>query len=114
MKMLEMELACELNDEELQSRGRMLSETIWHIDETEEARTNAMKEFKETLVGLHETQRKLAKVIVNRVEMRMVRVQECFHSPREGIKQLVRMDTGEVVRELEMTVAEKQLILWPS
>ena len=37
-----------------------------------------------------------------------------FHTPCEGIKRVVRMDTGEVVREEGMTNAEKQLNLWDS
>jgi len=48
---LELELPCMLTDEEVQSRGRMLGETIWSIDETNTARTEAMKKFKERLVG---------------------------------------------------------------
>ena len=39
----ELELPCTLTDEEVQSRGRMLCETIWVIDEVQKARTEAMK-----------------------------------------------------------------------
>lgn len=109
---LELELPCMLTDEEVQSRGRMLGETIWSIDETNTARTEAMKKFKERLVGLNEQQRKLARIIRNRVEPRMVHCAVRFHMPCEGMKRIVRMDTGEVVREEQMTDSEKQLNLF--
>lgn len=111
---VEMELPCALTDEEVQSRGRMLGETIWTIDETTAARTAAMKEFKERLVGLNETQRKLARVIRNRVENRMVYCAVHYHVPGEGLKRIIRTDTGEVVSEVEMTEPEKQLHLFAS
>jgi hypothetical protein len=71
-----------------------------------------MKEFKERLVGLNEQQRKLARVIRGRVELRMVQCAVLFHAPLEGVKRIVRMDTGEVVREEPMTDSEKQLNLF--
>jgi hypothetical protein len=111
-KRIEMELPCALTDEEVQSRGRMLGETIWAIDETQAARTSAMKEFKERLVGLNEMQRKLAGSIRDRMENRMVGCALQFHTPGEGMKRTVRLDTGEVVREEPMSEAEKQLNLF--
>lgn len=109
---IELELPCALTDEEVQSRGRMLSETIWEIDDTEAARTSAMKKFKERLTGLNEQQRKLATAIRERVEKRMVQCAVLFHDPCEGIKRVVRLDTGEMVREEPMTDSEKQLNLF--
>ncbi len=109
---IEEELPCMLTDDELQSRGRMLCETIWQIDDTEAARTEAMKGFKQRLTGLNETQRKLAKVIRDRIETRMVRCVVRYHVPAEGAKRVMRTDTGEVVREEPMTDAEKQLNLF--
>ncbi|MDR3799709.1 MAG: hypothetical protein P4K93_16265, partial [Terracidiphilus sp.] len=109
---IEIELPCALTDEEIQSRGRMLGETIWAIDDTNAARTASMKEFKERLVGLNEQQRKLAIIIGNRVEKRMVRCAVQFHTPCEGMKRVVRLDTGEMVREEPMTDSEKQLNLF--
>jgi hypothetical protein len=96
---IELELPCALTDEEVQSRSRMLGETVWEIDETNTARSAAMKEFKERLVGLNEQQRKLSRMIRNRVEARMVRCAVQFHTPAEGLKRVIRMDTGEMVSE---------------
>lgn len=112
MNLTELELPCALTDEEVYSRSRMLGETVSLIDDTQAARTAAMKEFKERLVGLNETQRKLARIIRDRVESRMVRCVVRFHSPGEGMKRTVRTDTGEMVREEAMTESEKQLNLF--
>jgi hypothetical protein len=109
---IELELFCTLIDDEVRSRGLMLGETIWAIDDTNSARTAAMKEFKERLVGLNEQQRKLARIIRERAEQRMVSCAVQFHTPCEGIKRIVRIDTGEMVREEPMTNSEKQLNLF--
>jgi hypothetical protein len=109
---IERELMCGLTDEEVQSRGRMLGETVTAIDDTNSARTSAMKEFKERLVGLNEQQRKLARMIRDRSEWRMVVCLVQFHVPGEGMKRIVRMDTGEVVGEDKMTDGEKQMNLF--
>lgn len=107
--MVERELPCALTDEEVLSRGRMLGETISKIDELQEARTSAMKRYRDQIEGLVEQQRKLAVIIRDRVETRLVRCGTLFHSPAEGMKRIIRMDTGEVVGECAMTDAEKQL-----
>lgn len=111
--LIEKDLPCELTDAEVQSRGRMLSETIWAIDATNAARSETMKEFKDRLTGLNETQRKLAQAIQSRVEKRIVQCAQKFHVPVEGRKRVTRLDTGEVVLESAMTDAEKQLNLFP-
>jgi hypothetical protein len=109
-----MELACALTDDEVRSRGDLLSETITRMDDLQEERASAMKRYKEQLTGLAETQRKVARAIQTRCEVRMVRCGVLYHSPSEGMKRIVRMDTGEVVREEVMTDAEKQLNLFES
>jgi hypothetical protein len=109
---LELQLFCTLTDAEVQQRGLMLGETVSAIDATNTARTEAMKKFKESLVGLTEQQRKLAHIIRERAEERMVSCAVQYHMPSEGTKRVIRLDTGEVVREEEMTNSEKQLNLF--
>lgn len=109
---IERELLCGLTDEEVQSRGRLLSETVTTIDEINEARTAAAKQFKERVTGLVELQRRLSKAIRERAEMRMVVCAVQFHRPSEGMKRIVRTDTGEVLCEEPMTDGEKQLHLF--
>jgi hypothetical protein len=111
-KRIELELPCELTDEELHSRARMISETIGQIDDVQAARTEQMKKFKEHLTGLVEMQRKLARIIKTGIEPRMVYCAVLFHTPCEGHKRIIRTDTGEPVREEPMTDQEKQLNLF--
>ncbi len=108
----EMEFACALSEDELRARGRMLGETIYAIDETNAERAETMRKFKDTLTGLNERQRKLAAAIRSRTETRLVNCVVYYHTPDEGIKLVVRTDTGEVVGEMPMTNAEKQLNLF--
>lgn len=111
---MELQLFCTLTDEEVQSRGLMLGETVSLIDDTNSARTTAMKEYKDRLTGLTERQRELAQIIRERSEKRMVECRVIFHAPSEGMKRVVRLDTGEQVREEPMTTAEKQMNLFAS
>ena len=111
---VELALMCTLTDLEVQSRGNMLGETVGSIDETNRSLTETRKRFKEKLVGLNETQRKLARILHERAEERMVDCVVQFHTPCEGIKRVIRMDTGEVVKENPMTNSEKQLNLFDS
>lgn len=113
-KRVELELFCALTDEELRSRGMALVETVTAIDETNSARTQTMREFKERLMGLVEQQRKLSCVIRAQAEKRMVPCMMLFHVPSEGTKRIVRLDTGEVVREEAMTPGELQLNIFSS
>ena len=110
--LIERKLICHLTDAELQSRGRMLSETIALIDQVQSARAQVNKEFKEKITGLQEEQRRLAAAYVNRAEERLVECAVQFHRPSEGIKRIVRTDTGEVIAEESMTDQEKQLNLF--
>jgi hypothetical protein len=111
-KRIELELPCELTDEELHSRARMISETIGEIDALQGSRTEAMRQFKERLTGLVEMQRKLARIITTGIESRMVYCVVMFHAPCEGLKRIIRTDTGEAVREEPMTDQERQLNLF--
>jgi hypothetical protein len=113
-KRIELELYCNLTDDEVQSRGLMLVEAITERDQVDAARREAGKRFKDKLVGLDERQRKLGRVIRERAEHRMVQCMVLFHMPVEATKRIVRLDTGEVVREEPMTQGECQLNMFAS
>jgi hypothetical protein len=108
-KKTELELFCQLTEEERLSRALMLAETVHAIDETEAARTALGKEFREKITGLLEQQRKLSRILHDQAERRLVECRTFFHVPIQGSKRIVRMDTGEMVREEAMTAAELQL-----
>lgn len=78
------------------------------------ARREAAKKYRDRLVGLDERQRKLGRVIRDRAESRMVQCVALYHTPVEATKRIVRLDTGEVVREEPMTQGECQLNMFAS
>lgn len=111
-QLIERKLMCALTDAELVSRGRMMAELFATIDSVEAARSEAMKNFKARLTGLNEEQRKLGRALEEKQEERLLTCMVTFHSPEVGIKRIVRSDTGEVVEEVPMTDAEKQIPLF--
>jgi hypothetical protein len=113
-KRIELELATALTDDEVRSRGDYLCGLIARMDEVSEERSNAMKRYKDQLSGLAEDQRKVARAIKTRCEVRFVRCEVIYHMPCEGTKRIVRLDTGEVVRDEAMTDDEMQLNLFAS
>ena len=113
-KRIELQLPCTLTEHELSSRSMMLVETITAVDETNAARSGAMKEYKDRLTALEERQRELARAIRTGIEDRMVACIAEYHTPVEATKRVIRLDTGEVVREEAMSAAECQLHMFDS
>ncbi len=113
-KRIELELACTLGEDELQSRSLALVETVTAKDEVDAARKAVAKEFRDKLTGLDERQRLLSRVIRSGIEHRMVACLVKFHVPAEATKRIIRLDTGDVVREEAMTESECQLHMFAS
>jgi hypothetical protein len=113
-KKIELELFCQLTEDEMRSRALMLAETVHTIDDVQSARNATAKEFRERLTGLMETQRKLSRILHDSAEKRLVVCRAFFHIPMQGTKRTVRVDTGEVVSEEAMTPAELQLNIFAS
>lgn len=107
-KRIELDLPCMLSEDEVQSRGMMLVETVAQKDDVAAAKRTVTKEFNDKLTALDERQRQLAVVIRSGIETRLVACELQFHTPAEASKRTVRLDTGEVVREEAMTPAECQ------
>lgn len=94
-KMIEIELACALSEEDVLSRGDYLVDLIARMDAVKEERANVVKRYKDQLSGLAETQRKVAGAIRARCETRTVHCWVTYHVPCEGVKRTTRMDTGD-------------------
>jgi hypothetical protein len=47
-------------------------------------------------------------------EMREIECVVEFHKPRQGVKRIIRLDTGEIVREQQMSGGELQEKLFPA
>lgn len=107
-KRIELDLPCTLSEDELASRGMMLVDTVAQKDDTASAKRTVTKEFNDKLTALDERQRQLAYVIRTGIERRLVACEVLFHTPAEASKRIVRLDTGEMVKEEAMTPAECQ------
>lgn len=105
-KVIGLYLPCMLTEMELQSRSMMLAETVIQKDVVARDKKHAMKEFKDQLTGLDDRQRQLVDAMKTGIERRMVSCHVLFHVPQEGTKRIVRIDTGEMVKEKAMTAAE--------
>jgi len=111
-KRIERKLICELSDSELQTRSASLADTVTTIDQVKAARTQAMKEFKDVIAGHEERQRELSRAIRTGQEERLVACVVNYHSPVEATKQIVRLDTGEIVCDEPMSPEECQTKIW--
>jgi len=112
MKQIELELLCELTDEEIQMRGHQLAAAFVERDKVDAAKREAARTFGKQLEGIDERMRRLSDAIAERREFRFVRCALIFHSPATGTKRIMRTDTGEIVREEAMTSAECQQFLF--
>lgn len=108
MKQIEMQLACELSQEEVQFRAQELGVAVTQHDVIADEKAKAMKLFKERLETVSHRMRRLSKIVQAKLEYRMVACAVEFHVPEVGTKRIVRTDTGEVVKEEAMTPEERQ------
>lgn len=112
MKTLDLKLYCDLGDEELRQRGQEMADAMREHTTVENDRRLAVKDFKERLEEIRGRMFAAAGAIRDKGEYRLVRCTVQFHVPANGWKRLVRMDTGELVKEEAMTPAEMQLNLY--
>lgn len=67
-KRIELELFCELGEEEIQSRQSLLIQTLAERDDVDAERAAKAKQYRDKLTALDERQRKLRGVIRDRSE----------------------------------------------
>jgi hypothetical protein len=105
---MEVELSCDLTEEEVQYRAQQLGAAVVEQDEVTTHKRDANKGFNEELEEIAQRMRLLSRAIRNKSERRLVRCAVTFHTPTQGAKRVVRLDTGELVREEPMTLDECQ------
>ena len=105
-------LECALTADEIGQRGRNLSTTLLEHDAKEEQKKDAAKEFAEELKAFRLDMKILSQTIRRGTELRKVEVEVRMHTPRPGMKRTVCLDTGAVVRDEQMTEAERQASLF--
>jgi uncharacterized coiled-coil DUF342 family protein len=100
--------------DELQEKGQELSNSVLEFSDVEAEKKTKMDEFKQFLDGIEGRIHRLSREI--RAKGREVPT-ACvvrFHVPRTAFKQIVRLDTGELVREEQMSPQECQENLFES
>lgn len=105
---IDLELMCELTDEEVQHRAQMLGAAVVEQDEIDSRKKDAMKTFGDEAKEVAQRMRVLSRAIRSRKEKRLVGCVIEFHTPTQATKRTTRTDTGEVVTEGGMTSEECQ------
>jgi hypothetical protein len=108
MKETEVELACLLTEREREYRGQELAAAQDELDALHAQRREAAKAFTQQTEEITGRMRKLARAIRTRTERRLVPCQVLFHTPAQAKKQLIRLDTGELLPPEVMSMDECQ------
>mgnify|MGYP001618156559 CR=1 FL=1 len=103
-------LAVPLTTEELLAFGQHLAAVNGEIGDQEAEFAAVKTEWKEKLDGLEKERGRVASIIRSRAEHRFVKCEEVAHFS-ENVVRIIRLDTGEVVRERNMEANERQGVL---
>lgn len=100
-------LGCELTREEQLQKGTEMALLLQRLEETESEAKSVADGYKRDIKKLERTIGDRAEEVRTGIEHRLV---ECTERGRfrEGLVDVIRTDTGEVVRTRPMTEAEKQ------
>jgi hypothetical protein len=108
MKKITLMLRCGFTKEEIEARANEMCMAMMRYEEVEELKKEVARDFTEELKMLRATLRRLSKEIRERGSDRPVECEVLFHKPVAGMKQIIRLDTGELVREEQMSFQERQ------
>jgi len=101
-------LSCRLTDEEVLEKGKHLAEKELELIDLEAEAKEVASSYKENIKGTRTMIAKLSEEVSTEKEEREVSCDWVFHSPTRGTKELIRLDTGESIRQTEMTERDKQ------
>ena len=89
-----------------------MSSASLEYDKVEDDKKSATKVFTDQMKSLRGDMRRLSKTIREKSEHRLVTCTVMYHVPEIGMKRIVRDDTGEIVRDEQMTGEERQANLF--
>ena len=107
-KEIDLELMCELTDDDIQVRSQQLGAAVLEQDRVGDNKASAMKAYSEELKEIAQRMRIISRAIRDRVEQRLVRCVVEFHVPSPSFKRVTRLDTGEFLKDEPMTLEERQ------
>lgn len=107
MEKVERMLPCVLTEQDIMDMSQTLGEKIQEAEEIETEKKAAAASFKLQADALDAEISHLAKCVRTREEEREVACEWTYNVPRNGMKQLRRLDTFDVVDEKDMTDRDK-------
>ena len=109
MQIIKKMLPCELTDAEVLDIATEMSQKLEELDNVEAEKKAAAANFKLLTDALESEISIMAKSVRTKTEEREVDCEWVFNLPVPGMKQLIRLDTEEVVDEKDMTDMDKQM-----
>lgn len=107
-------LRYQFTEEETKEIAKNLALSVTSKTRAEEEQKSAQAQFKQRIeIEITQIQR-LSNNINMGWEMREIECVVEFHKPRQGVKRIIRLDTGEIVREQQMSGGELQEKLFPA
>ncbi|MDD5699114.1 MAG: hypothetical protein PHH77_10905 [Victivallaceae bacterium] len=103
----EEQLECVLTQDELVEMGRKLSKETQRRNSLEDEKKSVNSSLKASIDACNAEINRLGIIVSNGKEMREVECETRYNTPQNGIKSLIRMDTGEVIREQPMSSNER-------
>ena len=101
-------LKYEFTEKELKDLARELARENTAMAESEEEKKSVVASFTERIADAKMKISKLSRYINNGYDYRNIECAVVMNSPRAGVKEVVRIDTGEIVKTINMTDTEKQ------
>jgi hypothetical protein len=107
-------LRYQFSEEETREIAKHLALSVTNKTRAEEEQKSAVAQFKQRIELEVAMIQRLSNNINMGWEMREIECVVEFHKPKQGIKTIIRLDTGEIVRELKMSGGELQEKLFPA
>ena len=101
-------LKYEFHDSEKLEMGKEMAGLDREIKLLEEEKKAAMSSFKSRIDEKESRRTRLSNCVADGFEFRDIDCKIKYNSPKDGTKQIIRKDTGEVVDDVPMTTEELQ------
>ena len=112
MQKITLDLEVRLKPKELEEKGQEMASAVLQYDEYEEEKKLIAKDLGDKMKELHAKLSSLAKVTRRKTEVRPVECTVELDTPETGTKRITRTDTKVVIKEMPMTMAERQTELF--
>lgn len=108
MQKISLDLEVKLTPKELQQKGQEMASAVIQYDEYEAEKKAIANDLGGKMKELHGTLSALAKITRRKTQVRSVECEVHLNTPEDGTKRIIRTDTRETIKEMPMTVAERQ------